>query len=844
MKIIKIDIKGFGKFENISFSPVPGLNIFYGENEAGKSTIQAFIKAMFFGIKSGRRTKDGTINQSKRFKPWYGKTFGGILEYRLDNGCHYTVGRNFENNTLAIYDQFSNNITGEFPADKETVAKFAEQHLGLSGSVFERTAFIGQMQSAVDKEGRKILAERLINLKESGDEQVSFKAAVDALKQALIIHVGSERTSSRPINLLNSQLQEALENEKTLKELHESEIKTFMELEKTQREAEELKERLCLIGKTRSELQQNEETRILYNNHKKLVECLEEIKQVETNISETEKRKAHLSNELEGLKDFAGFTRDDADRMIEDNIRYKMLVNEMEELVQGKNTIDEKITATETELAQDSIFKREGHRIQEVLETLLKQDNAVLHAKTPDGSRPEKKKKIFAACALISILLLPVIYFLRTSIPGLIYKALLAFDVLFFLASAIFWILLKRKKDRGRKQGDDMQDLQDLKQLLKEWMAEADVANIHDFIRLKSMYDSKKNSLKELYEKKEALENEMLDLDIRLKTVKADILERLKKACMLESEDAFTEDDISNWKKGLERYMLISNVLESLEKESAAFIQKAESIYRQAGLILGIDVNNREQIEGAIKEISDRLGDQKPVAEGIPSGLSVIDGQIEELRNKINDCNLKISALTARLENIPDGEMLQGAYEKVQALKEQMEGLVFLGKAIEAAISALTEASVVIQRNYVPDLNRELNNYLSSITGGAYDNAMADDNLALNILPKEGTEKILPEQLSSGTTDQLYMALRLAAVRLIEKDSETIPLFFDEPFSQYDEERTKNALHLLIEESRQRQIFIFTCKTREVELAKKTDENGELNIVCLSSPDPIYAQQS
>lgn len=844
MKITKIDIKGFGKFENAVFLPEPGLNIFYGANEAGKSTIQAFIKAMFYGLKSGRRTKEGAVNERKRFKPWFGKAFGGMLEYRLDNGLKYTVGRNFENNTLTVYDEFSNNITGEFPADKEAIAKFAEQHLGLSGSVFERTVFLGQMQSAVNREGRKILAERLINLKESGDEQVSFKAAVNALKQALITHVGSERTTTRPINLLNGQLQEALEDEKKARELHKMSAETFRELEKTQKEAGEYKEQLNQLVRIRSELHKNEEIRILYVNHKKLIECLEQIKQIESKIKETEERKEHLARELEDLKGFADFTRDDADRMIEDNIRYKMLLNEKEELIQSENATDDKITATETELVQYSLFNREGHRIQEALETVLKHDNTDLNAGVSENGKLSAKKKMSAVCIFLSIILLPAIVFLRAGIPELYHKALIACDVLFFLVSVLFWALLKRKTNRIRTQKGDMQDFQNLKQLLKEWMEEADVANIHDLVRLKSMYDSKLITLAELRSGKEDLEKDRIDLEIQLEGVRTVILNRLKKACLCENEDTFDENDITSWKKGIERYMLVFPMYESMEKEMASFVEKAENIYRHAGLILGVDIRNREQMEKAIEELNDRLGDQQPVAENESPGLSVIDEKIEELRNKINDCDLRISALTSRLENVPDEETLQKAFEKVQVLKEEKENLLSLGKAMEIAISVLTEASVAIQRDYVPGLSRELNSYLSVITGGLYDNVMADDNLNLNVLPGEATERILPEQLSSGTIDQVYMALRLAVVRLIEKDSETVPLFFDEPFSQYDEERTENALRLLIKESRHRQIFIFTCKTREVELAKKMMDNGTVNIVYLSPSEPIFSQQS
>lgn len=222
MKIKKIDINGFGKFEDRLFLLKPGMNVFYGCNESGKSTLQSFIKGMFFGLKGGRKSKDGTLPSAKQYKPWIAKTYGGILEYELDNGENYTITRNFDRNTISIYDQFSNNITGKFPAGREEGVKFAEQHLGLSESCFERTVFIGQMQSVINNEGKKVIAERLTNIKQTGDEEVSFRKAVSVLKEAQLSYVGSERTTTRPINIINSQLQEAIEEEQEYIKLHEA----------------------------------------------------------------------------------------------------------------------------------------------------------------------------------------------------------------------------------------------------------------------------------------------------------------------------------------------------------------------------------------------------------------------------------------------------------------------------------------------------------------------------------------------------------------------------------------------------------------------------------------------
>ena len=50
MKIIEINIKCFGRLKDFALKPGDGVNIIYGKNESGKSTVMAFIKAMFYGF--------------------------------------------------------------------------------------------------------------------------------------------------------------------------------------------------------------------------------------------------------------------------------------------------------------------------------------------------------------------------------------------------------------------------------------------------------------------------------------------------------------------------------------------------------------------------------------------------------------------------------------------------------------------------------------------------------------------------------------------------------------------------------------------------------------------------
>ena len=64
MKIIEISIRYFGKLRDFVIKPGDGVNIIYGKNESGKSTVMAFIKAMFYGLDSGEKRN--------QYEPWGG----------------------------------------------------------------------------------------------------------------------------------------------------------------------------------------------------------------------------------------------------------------------------------------------------------------------------------------------------------------------------------------------------------------------------------------------------------------------------------------------------------------------------------------------------------------------------------------------------------------------------------------------------------------------------------------------------------------------------------------------------------------------------------------------------
>ena len=94
MKITEIQIKNFGKLQNISVRPLPGLNVIYGENETGKSTMQQFITGMLFGIE---RQQDGSVKNDnyQQYEPWNsGSCYAGGMKFTV-GGKPFFLERNF-----------------------------------------------------------------------------------------------------------------------------------------------------------------------------------------------------------------------------------------------------------------------------------------------------------------------------------------------------------------------------------------------------------------------------------------------------------------------------------------------------------------------------------------------------------------------------------------------------------------------------------------------------------------------------------------------------------------------------------------------------------------------------
>lgn len=204
MRINNIKINGFGKLENKDIEFEDGINIVYGENEAGKSTILKFISSMLYGASKNKNGKN--ISDFDKYKPWSNGEFSGKIKYTLDDESEYEVFRDFKKKNPIIYNEFGKDISKEFAIDKTNGINYFEEQTGVDEQTFFKTVAIEQTEVKLNKLDTNNLVQKMSNLISTGDDNISFKKSLDKLNKMQTENIGSERTKQRPINIVNEKI--------------------------------------------------------------------------------------------------------------------------------------------------------------------------------------------------------------------------------------------------------------------------------------------------------------------------------------------------------------------------------------------------------------------------------------------------------------------------------------------------------------------------------------------------------------------------------------------------------------------------------------------------------------
>ena len=176
MIITSLKISAFGKFINKTINFSDGLNIIYGENEAGKSTTHAFIKAMLFGFDK-KKNKVSTDSYQKYY-PWDSQNkYGGSLTFIYAN-CTYEIEREFSITEPKL--EIRNLSEGGITVDDPDLFLNKVLH-NISRDTFDNTISVRQLKSAQNSSMIDELHQIISNLNTSGDMSIDTLYALNLL---------------------------------------------------------------------------------------------------------------------------------------------------------------------------------------------------------------------------------------------------------------------------------------------------------------------------------------------------------------------------------------------------------------------------------------------------------------------------------------------------------------------------------------------------------------------------------------------------------------------------------------------------------------------------------------
>lgn len=206
MKIKNIKINAYGNIENRELNLKDNINIIHGENESGKSTLLSYIVNTLYGIS---RNKDGKeVSDYDKYKPWNNQEYSGKLSYELQNGEQYEIFRDFNKKNPKIYNSKLEDVTANFDTDKKEGSKFFVEQTGIDKQTYLSTVVSMQQEVRLEEKDQNILIQKIANLASSGEDNVSYKKAIQKLQEKIKDEIGTNKTAQKPINLIEKEINE------------------------------------------------------------------------------------------------------------------------------------------------------------------------------------------------------------------------------------------------------------------------------------------------------------------------------------------------------------------------------------------------------------------------------------------------------------------------------------------------------------------------------------------------------------------------------------------------------------------------------------------------------------
>lgn len=786
MRIDAVHIASFGKFKEHTLRFHDGFNLIYGENENGKTTVMNFIKMMFYGT-SGKKT-DLSKQLRKKYKPWDSDLMAGSVDFTY-GGTAYRLEREFKGTNSSDKITLYNLALGTKQSLSGT-NEIGQEFFGLSLSAFEKSVFIGSLGAPEkDAVAEGEINSKLSNLVATGDEDVSLETVNGRLlsaKEALMSRGGQKGIYDKNLRRL-AELEEEIRRSKAT----EAQI---IRIEDMLSDKQAALQEVNRQANGTFEILKNAELIKKRNTLQKYVEACEKIESLERQLTLKDGGKVdsayceRLEAALVELRERKRMVTEKADAVGQLEKEVKRLAADAQDGEHGDLLTAKAQAESEINLCSDKSVELKSR-----LEVLTHEIQVL---------KPTKKRRtpllicggILSAAGLI----LTVASFLSDQ-PLIVGSSLLACGVLLLLCGSFF------KKTIPADDGDlrqeiekvkaDIDDTEGQKQRLSlqiERLNEVINASLIESGSRKALLDNKRQ---ELLSKKEDL---LFEKD-RLSEATAELL-----SLCAPFRPAETDGDAQELLTELKRLLQAREAAEltrNLAADGTGCDSKEEALTRLAVLDGNEAIRDMtsEQLDAAkddFKQKSDEMG---------------------RLRGEIASLKSEIKAMTAAAESLAVLE------RKKESLNDTLRSQKTFCDSADLAMQVLAESFAELRQNFSSLLEEKTSVVFSGLTDGAYESVGVSKDFDVNVTKKGVFGRKEWQYLSNGTTDQVYLALRLALADLISDEAEALPLLFDDVLAQYDDKRAMRAIAYLKERANEHQILFFTCHSS---YAKMANEQG------------------
>jgi len=368
-------------------------------------------------------------------------------------------------------------------------------------------------------------------------------------------------------------------------------------------------------------------------------------------------------------------------------------------------------------------------------------------------------------------------------------------------------------KQKMREDNENQIRLKDMKDTVAEHLQK--VEDLTTKLKWKGM--DKKNperTVKDLYsmvseEQRKAQEREGLDSKIEDKKVDIDRTEREHQTYEKTINDLFTQVGVKN--EG--EFIALASMVEQAEELRKRIEKNEESLSR-------LRIKEDRTIEDLKKELEET---DFTILEMEKEQLNT---QIEEMDKEWKSVFREYITLDQELKKLDGSERAAEIANEVEFLCSEFENHMDRYISLVMARRLLEKALRRFEKEHQPELLAIINGIFLKITDGRYTQIKAslDKDTPFRVVDSSGKEKT-PDQLSTGTREQLYLAIRLGYLEHYGKKAESMPIIMDDVLVNFDDKRAKNTAQALMDIAVNKQIIMMTCHENTVKTFQSINED-------------------